>query len=101
MANSILIIDDNEFFAATLKKKFNIVCDDVEVFIAANGKEGIKKAKKMKPGLILLDIMMPDIYGDKVFQELNESGETSDIKVVFLSDLTGHGFEEKMSHDEI
>lgn len=56
MANTVLMIDDNpEFVEATTNL---LEAKGYEVVSAANGKEGIEKAKAVSPDIILLDVMM-------------------------------------------
>lgn len=52
---------------------------------ATNGKEGIKLAKKTKPDLILLDILMPGMDGFEVLERLKKDKETIAIPVVLLT----------------
>ncbi|MCK4656327.1 MAG: response regulator [candidate division Zixibacteria bacterium] len=46
---------------------------------------GIERAKELKPDLILLDIMMPNMDGYEICDELKKSDETSDIPIIFLT----------------
>lgn len=46
---------------------------------------GIERAKELKPDLILLDIMMPNMDGYEICDELKKTDETSDIPVIFLT----------------
>ena len=46
---------------------------------------GIERAKELKPDLILLDIMMPNMDGYEICDELKKSDATSDIPVIFLT----------------
>lgn len=46
---------------------------------------GIERAKELKPDLILLDIMMPNMDGYQICDELKKTDETSDIPVIFLT----------------
>jgi len=80
----ILIIDDEESF--TFFVKLNLETDPrFAVVIANRGEEGLKLAKSMKPDLILLDIMMPGMFGTEVAQSLLADDHTKDIPVIFLS----------------
>jgi CheY-like chemotaxis protein len=85
------------------KKKLLIV-DDVELFIqlqiahlghkrfdihtASSGSMGLEAARALKPDLILLDLLMPDMTGDKVCRILKGDPETSSIPVVIVSSGT-------------
>lgn len=80
----ILIIDDEDSF--TFFVKLNLETDRrFQVTAANSGEEGLKVAGVLKPDLILLDIMMPGMFGTEVSQKLLADSLTRDIPVVFLS----------------
>ena len=54
---------------------------------AGSGREGIQKAKDLKPDLILMDVKMPEIDGITVVSELKRDPATKDLKVIFLTNL--------------
>jgi two-component system, OmpR family, alkaline phosphatase synthesis response regulator PhoP len=66
--NSILIIDDELDILEIIK--YNLVKEGFNVETANNGKDGIELAKKFKPDLILLDVMMPQMDGIEVCEIL-------------------------------
>jgi len=82
----ILIIDDEKNFC-TLVKKILKLMGDFKVVVATDGKTGIKLAKKAKPDLILLDILMPGMGGFEVLEKLKKDDDTIAIPVVMLSAL--------------
>ena len=57
----ILVIEDEPDIAELLE--YNLKTAGYNVTKANNGKSGLKKAKKLKPDLILLDLMLPGIQG--------------------------------------
>lgn len=57
----------------------------METFEAENGQEGLEITQKIKPDLILLDIIMPVMDGLEMLKKLRESEDTRKIKVVVLS----------------
>jgi diguanylate cyclase (GGDEF)-like protein len=82
----VLVIDDNAVIrklTKTLLSKSNYV-----VMTADNGREGINIAETFNPQVILLDVMMPDIDGYKVCEELKSNDKTKDIPVVMVTSLT-------------
>lgn len=85
----ILLIEDDEVLAGMYKMK--IKQQGYELVTAENGKEGVEKAKKEKPDLILLDLILPQKDGYQVLQELKEDKETKGIKVFILSNLGQNG----------
>ena len=59
----------------------------VDILHAIDGEEGLKKAKEEKPGLILLDLVLPKKNGFEVLRELKGSKDTEAIVVICLSVL--------------
>lgn len=80
---TILIIDDDEDIREIIS--YNLTKEGYTVISAKNGAEGIKKAKKNIPSLILLDVMMPEMDGMEVCQILRAEETTKDIKICFLT----------------
>ena len=78
----ILIVDDTienrDVIRGLLEK-------DHTVFLAKNGTQTLKLAKKRLPDLILLDIMMPDMNGYEVCQALKADKQTQDITIIFVT----------------
>ncbi len=83
MATKILLIDDEEDILQFLT--YNLQKEGYTVVSATNGLEAIKLAKKEKPDLIVLDIMMPVMDGMETCRELREMPETKDKIIVFLT----------------
>lgn len=81
---SILIIDDEIDLCKLIKMNLESA-SDFEVIIAINAEEGIKLAKKIKPDLILLDIVMPGMDGFEVLKRLKKDTNTIAIPVVMLT----------------
>lgn len=82
MGRTILVVDDEstslKLVEFILKKKFNILT-------AMNGKQAIDVAKKQKPDMILMDIMMPEMNGYEALEKLQADKETKKIPVVMLT----------------
>lgn len=68
---------------------------NVEVLTAVNGQEGIEKAEKEQPDLILLDATMPVMDGIEALAALKSNLATKDIPVVMLSADSGKDSIEK------
>jgi two-component system, OmpR family, alkaline phosphatase synthesis response regulator PhoP len=79
----ILVVDDEpdilEFITYNLKR------ESYEVYVAANGQEGIEKAKEINPDLIVLDVMMPVLDGIETCRRLREMPEFKSTFIVFLT----------------
>lgn len=85
-SESILLVDDNP---ANLQMLFQLLEKSVgcKLLIAKNGETALAIARKTKPDLILLDIMMPGIDGFEVCRRLKADPVTCPIPVIFLSAL--------------
>ncbi len=83
----VLIIEDNEVMARLWQMA--MAGSEFEGVIALTGKDGLDKAKSLKPVAVLLDLMIPDMDGFQILRELKK-GETSSIPIIVLSQLTGH-----------
>jgi CheY-like chemotaxis protein len=88
----MLIIDDNVEFRTMVSDYFTDLGMAVE--IAENGREGLAKAKLIRPDIILCDVMMPDIGGIEVIRSLQVDDDTSAIPVLVV---TGSFFDKNMS----
>ncbi|RLF47082.1 MAG: hypothetical protein DRN29_03440 [Thermoplasmata archaeon] len=80
----ILIADDEPEIVDIVKKMLQ---EHYEVITAYDGEECLKKAKKEKPDLILLDILMPKLDGWETLKKLKEDEELKDIPVSMLTAL--------------
>ncbi|WP_297087526.1 hybrid sensor histidine kinase/response regulator [uncultured Draconibacterium sp.] len=82
----ILIVDDvpkNIQVLGTLLAKFKC-----ELAVAMNGQQALDTVEKVKPDLILLDVMMPIMDGHETCRQLKSNEATKDIPVIFLSAKT-------------
>ncbi|MEZ4658200.1 MAG: hybrid sensor histidine kinase/response regulator [Caldilineaceae bacterium] len=59
-----------------------------KVFVAENGRTALSRAKLIKPDLILLDVMMPDINGLEICRRLKEDETTKATPIIFMTALT-------------
>jgi len=59
-----------------------------ETAVARNGISGLKRAELLQPDLILLDILLPDIEGFEVCQQLKANPQTQDIPIIFMTALS-------------
>ena len=78
--NSILLIDDDEELCDLLTDYLGR--DGYRVVTAASGREGLELARSGEHGLVLLDIMLPDLDGLSVVGELRK---TSSVPVIMLT----------------
>lgn len=81
----IAIIEDDIAIAQMYRMKFE--AEGYEVEVAYNGKLGLGLAEFMKPDVILLDLMMPEMTGDEVLKQLRTKPWGKKIKVVILTNM--------------
>lgn len=80
---TLMIVDDTK---ENIKVLQGILAKEgYKIGVALNGNQALKNVKKLKPDLILLDVMMPDIDGFETCRILKSDPETKDISVIFLS----------------
>lgn len=83
MSAKIMIVDDEpdtvELVSLVLES------EGYEVIPVYNGRDALNMLKDVKPDLILLDIMMPDVDGWNVYQSIRSNEETKDLPVVMLT----------------
>jgi DNA-binding response OmpR family regulator len=79
----IAIIEDDQAISQMYLFKFQ--AEDFEVETAENGKLGLELVEKMKPEVILLDLMMPEMTGDEMLSAMRASDWGKNIKVVILT----------------
>jgi len=81
---TILIVEDSEIMREMLRAT---LADFGEVTLAEDGKSGLEKALELKPDLILLDIILPDIDGFTVCKGLKKDDRTKHIPVIVMTGL--------------
>lgn len=81
----VLLVEDDTFLANIYKTKLEM--EKFKVTAAENGEDGLDAAKKKKPDIILLDILMPKMDGFAVLEELKKAPETKGIPVILLTNL--------------
>ncbi len=80
---TILVVDDEVEFVDAVKMRLE--ANDYNVIAAYDGREGMEKAKRIHPDLILLDLVMPRSNGFETLSKLKLDPETSAIPVVILT----------------
>jgi two-component system alkaline phosphatase synthesis response regulator PhoP len=82
MKKTILIVDDEKDIVDLLS--YNLSKEGFAIITARNGKEALEKVRQ-KPDLILLDVMMPEISGLQVIQEMKKDKFASSIPILILT----------------
>lgn len=81
----ILVVDDEKNLLLVLQTL--LTNQGYSVFTASRGKDALVMARSKHPDLIILDVMLPDMHGPKVAEELKEDINTKDIPILFLTAL--------------
>ena len=81
----ILVVEDDAMISSMYKTKFE--ADGFAVLIADNGAAGLELAKKEKPDIIMLDIILPQLDGFSVLEEVKKDKTTRKIPVIMLTNL--------------
>lgn len=90
--DKILVIDDS---AVQTEFLYSILKEDYEVVRFQTAKEGLQAAKEGGYSLILLDVIMPDMDGFMLLQELKATELTRHIPVILLTSLADIQYEER------
>lgn len=87
MVPQILIVDDErDFVELVLYRLAGLGC---EFIVANDGVQALSLARQLKPDLILLDILLPDLDGLSVCGILRRQPATKKIPIIFMSALSG------------
>jgi DNA-binding response OmpR family regulator len=90
-----LVIDDDTLFANFLKDA--LTAEGFEVFIAGNGPEGIEITRRLKPDVIVLDLMLPEVDGWQVCRTIRTF---SRVPILMLSAVVdSQGVMRALEHD--
>jgi two-component system alkaline phosphatase synthesis response regulator PhoP len=79
----ILLVDDEPDILEIVG--YNLSSAGYQVITANNGAEAVKKAKKQKPQLIILDVMMPEMDGIEACEHIRNIPELNDTIITFLT----------------
>jgi len=83
--SKIAIIEDDAAISQMYRIKFEAEGYTVET--AENGALGLALVEDMKPDIILLDLMMPEMNGDEMLAKMRETTWGKDIKVIILTNM--------------
>jgi CheY-like chemotaxis protein len=90
MSRKVLVVDDEtdmRVFLTTL-----LETNGFKPLSAEDGRQGLEMARKSKPALIILDVMMPRESGVGMYRELRLDPDLKDIPVIMLSALSRKTF---------
>ena len=80
MDRRVLIVDDEKLIVKGLK--FSLEQDNMEVDVAYDGREALEKAMNNQYDIILLDVMLPELNGFEVCQQVRDF---SDVPIIMLT----------------
>jgi signal transduction histidine kinase/CheY-like chemotaxis protein len=83
--NSVLIVDDDPVARDVLQRFF--AREGFEVALAADGREGLARARSLRPAMITLDVLMPEMDGWTVLREIKADPELAQTPVLMVSIL--------------
>lgn len=83
--SKIAIVEDDSAISQMYRIKFE--AEGYTVDTAENGKLGLALIEEMKPDIILLDLMMPEMDGEEMLTKLRSTNWGKDIKVIILTNM--------------
>lgn len=83
--SKIAIIEDDAAISQMYRIKFE--AEGYEVETAENGKLGLALVEELKPDVVLLDLMMPEMNGDEMLEKMRATDWGKDIKVIILTNM--------------
>jgi len=83
--SKIAIIEDDSAISQMYRMKFE--SEGYEVETAENGKIGLELIEEMKPDIVLLDLMMPEMDGEEMLTKLRKETWGKDVKVIILTNM--------------
>ena len=80
---TVLVVDDDPVILKLLEVNFEM--EGFEVVRAADGAEGLERARAVHPDIVILDVMMPRMTGYEVAKALREDDGTAHIPIIFVT----------------
>jgi DNA-binding response OmpR family regulator len=85
MLKKIVVVEDEQILLRALNVE--LLSQGFEVLSAKDGETGLRLIIEEKPGLVLLDLILPKMHGFDVLKALKSNEETKEIPVIILSNL--------------
>lgn len=80
---TVLVVDDDPVILKLLEVNFEM--EGFQVVRAADGAEGLERAREVLPDIVVLDVMMPRMTGYEVAKALREDAGTAHIPIIFVT----------------
>jgi len=84
-AFKILLVEDDQFLSNLLKVRLQR--ENIEVILARDGEEALKRLADSRPALILLDLILPKKSGFEVLEKISTDPQLKDMPVIIISNL--------------
>ncbi|HUB94036.1 MAG TPA: response regulator [Verrucomicrobiae bacterium] len=81
----IAIVEDDQTIALMYRLKFE--SEGYEVGLAKNGRLGLELVEKMRPDIVLLDLMMPEMTGEAMLDQMRLTDWGKNIKVIIMTNV--------------
>jgi two-component system alkaline phosphatase synthesis response regulator PhoP len=88
-AGRVLVVEDEQDVAELIR--YNLIKEGYEVSVVANGTDALKIAHDVRPTVILLDIMVPQLNGWEVCRRLKQDPETRSIPIIMVTGRVEEG----------
>jgi len=82
----VLVVEDDTFYASVYRAK--LAKEGFEIEVAENGDKALERAKKRRPDLMLLDLIMPGKDGFETLADFRKEETLRDLKIIVLSNLS-------------
>lgn len=86
-AGTILVVDDNEDCRMALRALLESA--GYAVYEAADGEEAVREAERVRPDLVLMDVMMPGVDGLEATRRIRAAEELEGVRIVAVSAMEG------------
>ncbi len=80
---TVLVIEDDPDMREI--ERTALSCGGHEVVLAHNGSEGLRALEERRPCIILLDLMMPDVSGGRMYDEMMQHPATAGIPIIVVT----------------
>ena len=81
----ILIVDDTEMLLIFVEDSLALADPTLQMTTALTGLQGVKEAARVKPDLVLVDYVLPDIKGDEVCRRIGRNDSTALVPIIMMS----------------
>lgn len=88
-SRKVLVVDDDEHILRSLAQYLEL--EEFSVRTASGGAEALALVEEEKPDLMVLDVMMPEMDGFEVLENLRRNPETEKLPVIMLTARDQHG----------